>query len=91
MTKAKDEIWDSFMGKGDFATLSVHQKSLVKGILGEYAKQQAIAFSNWQEEGCYMYNTSPNGWCRLNENFETEDVCETTEQLYDQFIESQNK
>jgi hypothetical protein len=62
-----------------------------KDELAEYAKQQAIAFSNWQEEGCYLYNTNPNGWCRLNENFETEDVCETTEQLYDQFIESQNK
>jgi hypothetical protein len=65
--------------------------SVIGKMMDEYAKQQAIAFSDWQNEGCYLYNTNPTGWCRLNENLETEYVCETTEQLYNQFIESQNK
>jgi hypothetical protein len=45
-----EEIWDKFMGKGDFMSLSVHNKSLIKGILGEYSKQQAIAFATFRDE-----------------------------------------
>ncbi len=46
----KEAIWDMFMGKGDFISLSEHNKSLIKGILSEYAKQQAIAFAQYRDE-----------------------------------------
>jgi hypothetical protein len=82
-------------GEGEHGGAEWHtDKAIAPDIhkaMDEYAKQQAIEFSNWQNEGCYLYNTNPTGWCILNENLETEYVCETTEQLYDQFIESQNK
>lgn len=43
MTK-EEQVWDEFMGAGDFNSLSTQNKSLVKNILSAYAKQQAIAF-----------------------------------------------
>lgn len=68
MTKTKDEVWDSFMGKGDFATLSVHQKSLVKGILGEYAKQQAIEFMKFVD-AFYSQSVSDESYDKMYNQF----------------------
>lgn len=94
MTKTKDEIWDSFMGKGDFATLSTHQKSLVKGILGEYAKRRAIEFADWIKENRWCFQEhfhDPSNWRYFNHQTE-EDKYASTQELFDQFIiESQNK
>lgn len=93
----KEEIWDSFMGHGDFASWPVHQMSLVKGILGQYAKRQAITFDEWRienrwfsfEQGHY-YHTFEQG-TSMSEGTYRKHYVKTREQLYDLFIESQNK
>lgn len=89
--KTKDEIWDSFMGKGDFATLSTHQKSLVKGILGEYAKQQAIEFDKWKRVNGYTIDEHGDYIKLVIDGEFARTEWRPADEVYNQFIESQNK
>lgn len=89
MTK-EEYIWDEFMGKGDFASLSTHNKSLVKGILSAYAKQQAISFATFRD----LYHREERRKVKEEErrlggmitwDYSSDDY------IYNQFIEQQNK
>lgn len=69
----------------------------VSKAMDEYAKQQAIAFDEWRiqniwfsfEQGHY-YHTFEHG-TSMSEMTYNKHYVKTREQLYDQFIESQNK
>lgn len=91
MTK-EEHIWDEFMGEGDFDSLSIHNKSLIKGILSSYAKQQAIAFDKWKRLHLFTYNIDDETYVHLiieGDNARTETV--SCDDVYLKFIEQQNK
>lgn len=61
--------------------------------MDEYAKQQAIAFGEWLKDNRWCYQEHlhrPSCWRYFNHETE-EDIEKSTEELYNQFIEQQNK
>lgn len=83
----KEEILDPFRKMSDSSTSWVYEEDAIKAM-DEYAKQQAIAFMNWTlSSDCDTYScTDENQWTNI---FTSENI--TTEQLYNQFIDQQNK
>lgn len=91
MTKeemSKDEILRKWVGLIPYLYL---EKSIgqIHSAMDEYAKQQAIAFSEWAaKEGYYHVSNESLVWKRRNPK--CADTW-TTEDVYNQFIEQQIK
>lgn len=85
---------DEFRRAGDgYEALSDTSKACidyaVQRYIDEYAtKQQAISFAEYVSNNEYTLCLTPEGWIRLGESITT---VKTSQQLYNQFIEQQNK
>lgn len=83
----KEEILAPCIKMSNASTYWVYAEDATKSM-EEWAKQQAIAFMNWTlESGCQYSCTDENQWTNINDPSDSI----TTEQLYNQFIEQQNK
>jgi hypothetical protein len=95
MTK-DEQVWNEFMGEDDFDSLSIHNKSLIKGIMSSYAKQQAIAFMKHCIEFSILSATTDETVCLDGYEYDHNSFEEVAMARYDQcvanqFIEQQNK
>lgn len=59
--------------------------------MDEYAKQQAIAFDEWKRKNKWFSFENNEYWYQIFEVGTSRAHTLTSEQLYDQFIEQQNK
>lgn len=65
-----------------------HNEKRFIEIIGEYSKQQSIAFGQWVTHNDWVYLPSKGYW--LNEEQEENLQPLTDEQLYNLFIQTQN-
>lgn len=86
----KDEVIASMaivtINKDDAIYLSLPS---TRAVMDEYAKQQAIAFSEWiGKEGYFTMYNEKSRWRTVKAKY----TCSwTTEELFNKFIEQQNK
>lgn len=66
-------------------------RELVYKAMDEYAKQQTIAFDVWKRENKWFSFENNGYWYQIFEVGTSRSHKLTTEQLYNQFIEQQNK
>lgn len=92
----KEDILSKTMGVIPLSRIIKHHESIFYAM-DEYARQQAVAFDEWRiknrwfsfDQGHY-YHTFEQG-TSMSEGAYLKHYVKTREQLYDQFIESQNK
>lgn len=85
MSKSKEKMLDKLMAEN----LGEYVREDVLELMDEYARQEALGFAEWID-GC-GYNRIPykgkdGEWTEGNEI-----VAETTEQLFDLYLQSKNK
>lgn len=85
----KDEIFNkhSFSAIGAISP----SKDFCLKAMDEYAKQQTIAFDVWKRENKWFSFENNGYWYQIFEVGTSRSHKLTTEQLYNQFIEQQNK
>lgn len=84
----KEEILEKYIGAPIPLSGEERATRIIELAMDEYAKKQAAAFTNWTLSGLCMYDcTDEDQWISVDSH----SVNITTEELYNIFIEQQNK
>lgn len=84
--KTKEEIWNKRVAGWRLSMTDKGYKAAMEAM-SEYAKQQAIAYNKYVTDN--KWTRLPSGrWRQFPYTYDNDPI--TTEQLYNQFIESQN-